>query len=399
MKRKMVLLLSVAMSVLCFAGCNSGPSDAPSGTARTEKAQETGAEKEKTDETAGSSAGADEKTELAGGYDYGDVSNIKIGMLFDNCSVEARIRQRDKMQELADELGFTLLVQDAQMDETAQMQQGENLLSKGVDVMMIMAVNYEAINNLVKDCNAEGIPVICYGRLIYDVPVSYMVGSDNTMIGHMESQYLLDLMKPEPENPQNWIILAGPFTDSNCSIWYDDWFEDIQPYIDNGSINIVGDSQVEAASTEIAMKLTENFLTACNDDVDVILAVSDSIATGAAQAMAERGLLGKVAITGLDAEAIVLKRIAEGTQSMTISMRDFDFAAAAIDTALKVASGKEGDIAVNGSFDNNAGEVPAVLVEPEVITRDNLYEKIIVPGYASLEEVYADVPKDQWPVQ
>jgi D-xylose transport system substrate-binding protein len=326
----------------------------------------------------------------------GAAGAVKIGVILDNTQVEARVRQRDKMYEVCAEMGVELIFQDSEMNETKQMKQVENMIAQEVDVLVLMPVNYEAVGPAVKDCNDAGIPVVCYGRTIYDADIAGWVGVDTKIVGNVQADYLLTNFPPEEAEGghQNYILLAGPFTDPSCSIWYEQWYDKLQPYIDEGKITIVGDSQGEAADTQLAMEITENFLTAANDDGDIILAVSDSVATGAAQALESRGLLGSVPMTGLDAETIVLKRVAEGKQSMTIALDDNAFAQAAIKMAVAIAKGEAFE--TNGVVDNNFKEIPAFFVDPMVIDKDNLIDALR-QGYGTVEEVYADLPKDEWP--
>ena len=42
-------------------------------------------------------------------------------------------------------------------------------------------------------------------------------------------------------------------------------------------------------------------------------------------------------------------------------------------------------------------KLPSILLDPIPVDKDNLAQTVIKDGYHKLEEVYKDVPKDQWP--
>ena len=324
-----------------------------------------------------------------------DISEVKIGLISDNSVAEARLRTAARCQELADEMGFTLIFQDPNMDELEQIRLVENMITMGVDALILMPVNSDAIAPAVEACDEAGIPVLCWGRQWFNCRMDAFVGSSVDYVGTMQIEYILENF-PVTE-PQNWILLDGPSTNPYCPRWHDQWLAGIQEYIDNGLINVVGWTEIEDADTQIAMETTENFLTAADGDVDVCMAVSDTIATGAAQALAEWGL-SHIPITGLDAETIVLKRIADGTQTMTIALDDYAAGDVCINTALGllgyVELGEPDDYLDNGWSD----AVPCYYSQPVIVTAENLAE-VIEMGYGTPEEVYADVPLDQWPEQ
>lgn len=323
-----------------------------------------------------------------------DITKLKIGMISDNTVAEARVRTWRRAKELADQYGFELIFQDPNMDEAEQARQVENMITLGVDALILMCVNADAIVPAVRECNEAGVPVLCWGRQIDNVELAAFVGSSVDDVGTMQIEYILENF-PVTE-PQNWICLDGPYTNPYCKRWHDQWEAAMKPYMDNGLINVIGWTQIEDADTQISMQTTENFLTAANDDVDVCMAISDTIATGAAQALAEHGL-SHIPITGLDAETIVLKRIAEGTQTMTIALDDYACGEVAINTALGILGYME--LGEPDDYINNGyGEVPCYYAQPVFVTSENLAD-IVAMGYGTPEEVYGELPKDQWPEQ
>src|SRR5256714_8522941 len=112
-------------------------------------------------------------------------------------------------------------------------------------------------------------------------------------------------------------------------------------------------------------------------------------------AVEARGLAKKVLVTGQDAQLDAVQRIANGTQTMPVYRPIKPHADSAVDSALKLAHGE----ALNAPDKINNGkiDVPSILQVPIAVDKDNLVSTVIKDGYHKLEDVYKDVPRDQWP--
>jgi D-xylose transport system substrate-binding protein len=143
------------------------------------------------------------------------------------------------------------------------------------------------------------------------------------------------------------------------------------------------------------MKNVENFLTKQGDKVDVILAMNDGTAGGSVQALKGRNLNGKVLVTGQDGEMAALQRIVEGDQAMTVYKPDDALALVLAQTIMKVI--KNEPLGETKTLNNGLRDVPAVLFQPLTVDKNNLVETLVKPGYVKMEDVYKNVPKDQWP--
>ena len=119
------------------------------------------------------------------------------------------------------------------------------------------------------------------------------------------------------------------------------------------------------------------------------------MAGGVVQALAGRGLTGKVIVTGQDAQIDALQRVAEGKQSMTIYKAIIPLASSAVDAAVKLA--KKEPLATTPFKNVNGKEVPAILLEVVTVDKNNLMDTVIKDGYAKYEEVYKNVPEAERP--
>jgi len=314
---------------------------------------------------------------------------LTIGVLFDFLSVESRVRQKNELERYAKEKGVEIVFQSANGDEKLQLQQAENLITQKVDALVILAHNADASKPIAQQCKEAGIPFIVTDRLIDDVDIDYFVGVDNDAIGHMQIDFALS-----KATKGKWVLLAGAPTDPNALLWHNIWKEKLKPYVDRGDIEIVLDEKCDNWDPNVALRHMENVLTSQKDQIDVAMVMNDGLGTGVNQALEAVGMAGKVLMTGLDGEMVAFQRIAEGKQSMTILMDDINIARALIDTAVSAAKGEE--VKTNGTVNNGYEDVPAVLIDLILVGKDNLPD-IIKMGYGTVEEVYANVPKDQWP--
>ena len=308
-------------------------------------------------------------------------SKKTIGVLFDFLQVERRVIAKNYLEKYAEEAGVGLEFMDAKGDEKVQMQQAETLITKGVDVLVVLAQNADACKPMVEQAQEAGIPFVAIDRLIPGIAYDYYVGMDNDVIGDMMAEYVFNL---QPAG--NYVLICGAPTDPNAKVYKDGWMRVIGDAVDKGDIKIVGDASCENWDPNNALKHVENFLTMNDDQVDVILAMNDGTGGGAVQALKGRDLNGKVLVTGQDGELAACQRIVQGDQCMTVWKPDNDLAKITIETCVKIMNGEE--VETNGVLNNGVTDIPAVLVTPISVDKANMDDTIIAAGYYPREEVY-----------
>lgn len=315
---------------------------------------------------------------------------ILIGFSMDNLRLERWQHDRDIFVETAEKLGAKVLVQSANGDDAVQLSQAENLIAQGVDVLVILPHNGKVMGSIVEEAHANGIPVIAYDRLLMDCDLDWYISFDNVRVGELQAEYLIS-----KKDSGRFFLLGGSPTDNNAFLFREGQMNILQPYIDSGAVEVVGDQWAKDWLPQEAMNIVENALTANNNEIDVIVASNDSTSGGAIEALADQGLAGKVFISGQDADLAACQRIVEGTQSMTIYKPIKDLATQA--AFLAIASAKGIFMRPNGYVDNDLIDVPSILLTPIQVDAVNMYETVIMDGFHGLEEVYKNVPKEQWP--
>ncbi len=290
----------------------------------------------------------------------------------DSLQLERWQHDRDLFVRRAGELGAEVYVQSANGNDAVQVRQAENLLTQGVDVLVVVPHNGQICASVVDSAKRENIPVISYDRLIRDSDVDFYVSYDNVKVGQHQAQYLL---KRAPKG--NYVLIGGSPTDNNAHLFRegDQWAKDWLP--------------------SEALRHTENALTQARNNVVAVVASNDSTAGGAIQALEEQQLAGKVLVSGQDADLIACRRIVAGTQSMTVYKPIAPLATRAAEIAVALA--RHQAATSNGQVSNGFKAVPSLLLEPVPVDKDNLVQTVVKDGFLSLADIYKNVPQEQWP--
>ncbi|MDQ0253274.1 D-xylose transport system substrate-binding protein [Evansella vedderi] len=329
--------------------------------------------------------------DAASNGDSGDgESSLRIGLSVADLTLERWQHDRDIFVETAESLGAEVIVQSADGDETVQANQVENMLTQGIDVLVIIAHNSDSIGSVAAQAQAEGIPVIAYDRMINNAEIEAYISFDNVRVGEMQAEYLVEQVPTG-----NYFLMGGAPTDNNAHMFRQGQMNILEPLIESGDITIVGDQWADGWSADAALGIMENALTATNNEIDVVVASNDSTAGGAIEALAAQGLAGEVKISGQDADLAAVQRIVEGTQSMTVYKQIHLIASQAAELAVKIANGEE--IEFDDRISNGTIEVPSILLTPISVNADNVIETVIEDGFHSFEDVYRNVPEEERP--
>lgn len=319
----------------------------------------------------------------SGGGGGGD-DKIVIGFSLDTLQEERWERDRDLFVERAKELGAEVNVQSANSDDAKQIAQAENLISQGVDVLVVVPHNADAAAAIVEKAHAAGIKVLSYDRLIKNSDVDLYVSFDNERVGEMQAQAIV-----EAAPTGKYVYIGGSDTDNNAHLFKKGAFNILQPKIDAGEIEIVYDQWTKDWNPANALANMENALTANNNAIDAVVAANDGTAGGVIQALTAQGLAGQIPVSGQDAELAAAQRIVEGTQTMTVYKPIRELARASAELAVKLAKGEE--IETDSKVNNEKIDVPSILLDPIAVNKDNIDDTIIADGFHTKEDVYKNV--------
>ncbi|MEQ8154556.1 MAG: substrate-binding domain-containing protein [Clostridiaceae bacterium] len=306
---------------------------------------------------------------------------VYIGISLPNQRDERWVRDKAAMEAYAADKGARTAAEFADNDAAKQEKQVEDLISKGVNVLIIAPVDSYSTQAIVEKAHNAGIKVIAYDRLINNSDVDLYVSYNNMRIGELQARYLI-----EAAPLGNYILLSGDPKDNNSKLLKDGAMEYLRPLVLNRDIKIVTDKEVVNWDPNVAYKIVEDSLKENKNNINAILAPNDGIAGASINALQTQGLAGKVPVTGQDAELAAVRRVVKGFQLITILKDTRELGKAAVESAIKFVRGQPVD--VNGYVNNGKGEIPSILFTPVVVTADNVNEVLIYSGYLTKEQVY-----------
>ena len=283
---------------------------------------------------------------------------------------------------------FELRVEVARDNQMQQNIQVDRLLSGQPDVLIISPHDAASAASAIKKAKEQGVKVIFYDRLIMNADADLYISFDSELVGRMQAQALL-MAAPSGE----YILLSGSPADHNTSLLFDGAMNILGPYIDAGRIKVTAWQPIINWDPVWAEAAVEKVL-AQGIRPAAILAPNDTTAGGAVEALVKRGLAGRVAVTGQDADQAAARRIAQGLQLMTAFKDTRLLAAKAMESAKKLATGEP--LEYSGHINNGSHLVPAILLEPVAVNRSNMVEILIDNGYLLYDHVF-DRPTDQPP--
>lgn len=315
---------------------------------------------------------------------------VKIGFSMDTLKEERWQRDKELVERHARERGVEVLIDVANGDDRVQLNQAENMLTRGVDVLIVAPHNGEVAASIVEAAHRQGVPVISYDRLIRNSDVDLYISSQVVKIGEMQADYLL---KRAPRG--NYVIVQGSATDNNARLLHEGHMNVLKPAIDRGDIRIVANQPAREWLADEALKIVENALTRANNDIVAVVASNDGTARGAISALANQGLAGKVLVSGQDADLASMREILLGRQTMTVYKPIEPLARSAVEAAIKLARGER--VETNATVNNGRKDVPSILHDLVAVDKDNIVQTVVRDGYHSLERICEGIPADKCP--
>ena len=336
----------------------------------------------------------------------------KIGISMPTQSLERWNRDGSYLQKQFEDAGYEVELTYSDNETDRQVNDIQNLISDGVNLLVVAAIDGEALNTVMDEAADAGIPVISYDRLIKSDAVSYYISFDNYTVGTLQGQYVVDSLDLDNAGDKTYNIefTAGDPADNNAGYFFNGAFDVLKPYIDAGTLNVVsGQTDFDSVptpawDTQTALERMQNILASYYADgtqLDVALCSNDSTALGVTQAI-ESDYAGDntVLITGQDGDEANLANIVDGKQSMTVYKAVANEAVVTLDLAKAMLAGDTVDeslIEKSGwdfecaydteSYETSDGnKCPSFLLVPTVVTKDNLQEALVDPGYYTMDD-------------
>ncbi len=331
-------------------------------------------------------------------------NKLQIGMSFDSFVIERWLRDRDQFELTAKDLGAEVNVQVANGDVDNQISQIQYFIQKGMDVIVVIAVDGSALQDVIKEAKNKGIRIVCYDRLLVKSNTDLYISFDNEKVGTLMAEAMKNAL---PDGGSIFAIHGSP-TDYNVSQVEKGFNEGIE----GSNLSIVYQNYCENWLAELAFDYVEEGLAKNPRNIKGVMCGNDDLASQAFKALSENRLAGKVVLVGQDADLSACQRIVEGTQYMTVHKPIEQLAQKAAEFACALGYQKmfsedrisENELPENyeeirqklGSLetiDDGAYEVPYMALEPIAVTAENMDKVIIESGFHAEKDVYLNVKK------
>ncbi|WP_341395535.1 multiple monosaccharide ABC transporter substrate-binding protein [Arthrobacter sp. G119Y2] len=353
---------------------------------------------------AGMSACAPAGSNDAGGE--GDAAECNVGISMPTRSLERWINDGEGLEEKLEAKGCSVDLQYADDKTDQQISQIQNQVAGGAKILVVAAIDGKTLGPTLESAKEQDVTVIAYDRLINGTDaVDYYATFDNYKVGQLQGEFLEEqLGLAEGKGPFNLEPFAGSPDDNNASFFFGGAWDVLLPYVEKGqlvvpsgkspasndewtSIGILGWQSVDAQA-EMDNRL-QSFYTG-GDKVDVVLSPNDSLALGIEASLDGAGYTPGTdwpLITGQDADAANVKALLTDRQSMTVwkDTRELGAQVEAMIDAL--VAGEDPEVNDTETYDNGVKVVPTYILDPLVVTKDDVQTTLVDSGFVSAGDV------------
>ncbi len=324
-------------------------------------------------------------------------TDVLIGIAMPTKSLERWNRDGAHIEGLLKDKGYRTSLQYADNKQDQQNNQLQNMINDGAKVVVIASIDGTALGPVLDQAKTAGVKVIAYDRLINGSEnVDYYATFDNFKVGQLQGQFILDNKDAfkGADGTTNLEPFAGSPDDNNAKFFFAGAWEKVSPLIESGEFTVPSGKApssedqwttigIPAWKSDTAQSEMDNRLNSFyggGKKVNIVLSPNDSLALGIEQALDAAGYAPGTdwpLVTGQDADLANVKNMLADKQSMTVwkdTRKLGDQVAVMIEQIIT-----EAEVEVNDteSYDNGSKVVPTFLIEPEVVTKDTVQEKLV----------------------
>ncbi|MEM5492435.1 multiple monosaccharide ABC transporter substrate-binding protein [Hoeflea sp. AS16] len=324
-----------------------------------------------------------------------------VGIAMPTKSSARWISDGNSMVEQFTAAGYATDLQYAEDDIPNQLAQIENMITKGVNVLVIAAIDGTTLSNALENAAASGIKVIAYDRLIRESGnVDYYATFDNFKVGVQQASSLVAGLKERfGDGPYNVELFGGSPDDNNAFFFYNGAMSVLQPLIDSGEVVIVsGQMGMDKVGTlrwdgAVAQARMDNLLSAYYTDKPVhgVLSPYDGLSIGILSSLKGVGYgsgdLKMPIVSGQDAEVQSVKSILAGEQYSTVFKDTRELARVTVGMVDALLQGGTPEINDTTTYDNGVKVVESYLLEPVSVDKSNWEEILLGSGYYTMDQI------------
>ena len=318
-----------------------------------------------------------------------------VGVSMPTKSSARWIDDGNNMVKYLEAKGYKADLQYADDDIPNQLAQIENMVTKGVNVLVIAAIDGTTLTDALHKAHEKGVKIIAYDRLIRNSPdVDYYATFDNFQVGVIQGGYIEQALGlKEGKGPFNVELFGGSPDDNNAFFFYDGAMSVLKPYIDSKKLVVQsGQMGMDKVSTlrwdgAVAQARMDNLLSAfyTKKRVDAVLSPYDGLSIGILSSLKGVGYGSKdqplPVVTGQDAEVQSMKSILAGEQRSTVFKDTRELAKVAVSMVDAVLQGTQPQINDTKTYDNGKKIVPSFLLKPVSVDASNWKQILVDSGY------------------
>ena len=331
--------------------------------------------------------GSDDDASQSASSGGGSKERPLVGVLLPDSKSSSRWEMVDRpfLMQAFEAGGVDATIQNAEGDKSTQQQQAEQAITNGAKVLVLVNLDPGSGAAIAANAKSNGVKVIDYDRLTVDGDSDYYVSFDNERVGELQAEGLLDCLG-NAGTPRIAHVNGSP-TDNNAALLKRGAATVLDPLYESGKAEKVAEQDVPDWDNQRALTLFEQMLQQTDDEIDGVVAANDGIANSVISALKQRKL-EPIPVTGGDATAQAITNIVKGDQCMTVYKAIKKEAEAAARIGIPLAKGEEPE-GVTDTVDNGAKEIPAILLEADIVTRDNIGDFLGEPDFPPREEICA----------
>jgi D-xylose transport system substrate-binding protein len=306
-------------------------------------------------------------------------TGLKVGLVLSAMQEERFQRDKRIFEETVRKLGGHVVFASCNNSEQSQASEVDNLLSQGVDVLVIQPVNGDTASAFVKRAKDTHIPVVAYDRLIKNAPIDAYVTEDSFRAGQLQAEAAVKFT----QGKGNYVLLLGqaghPLAEGRAA-------GALSVLKKHPDIKVVVKQYHPGWSADLAAKTTEGALALYRNNIQAVIAGNSLMAHGAVQALEEQKLAGRVFVAGADADLVGIRDLVADKQQIQILVSVNDMARRAAEVAF--ALGRKQDFEADREVDNGTLTVKTVSAPVFPLDKSQIEARIIRAGFHTREAVY-----------
>jgi len=318
----------------------------------------------------------------------GTATTPKVGVILPDSKSSVRWETADRkyLEAAFKAAGVQYDIQNAQGDKTQFQTIADNMITSGVNVLMIVNLDSGTGKAVLDKAKAQGIRTIDYDRLTLNGAADYYVSFDNEAVGKLQGTGLVKCLTDK--NAQKPVIaeLNGSPTDNNATLFKNGYDSILKPKYDSGEYTRGPDVSVPDWDNTQAGTIFEQMMTQTGNKIDGVLAANDGLGNAAITVLKKNSLNGKVPVTGQDATTQGLQNILAGDQCMTVYKAIKGEADKAAELAVALAKGETKETGQKVVDPESKKDVKAVLLTPVAIYKENVKD-VVADGFVTKEEL------------